>query len=35
MFEARVRAALGLGLLLGIAWALSTDRKKISWRLVG
>lgn len=35
MIEARLRAALGLALLVGLAWALSTDRRRISWRLVG
>ncbi len=35
MIEARIRAAVGLMLLLGIAWALSTDRRNVSWRLVG
>jgi len=31
------RAASGLGLvvLIGIAWALSSDRRRISWRIVG
>lgn len=35
MIDARFRAALGLVLLLAIAWALSTDRRSVSWRLVG
>ncbi|MDH5760515.1 MAG: NupC/NupG family nucleoside CNT transporter [Gemmatimonadota bacterium] len=30
----RVRAFSGLLVLLGIAWALSTDRKRIPWRVV-
>lgn len=34
MIDARVRAALALGLLIGIAALLSTDRKRIAWRLV-
>jgi CNT family concentrative nucleoside transporter len=28
-------SALGLVVLLGIAWALSTDRRRINWRVVG
>jgi CNT family concentrative nucleoside transporter len=35
MIEARLRAAVGLALLVGIAWALSSDRRRISWRVVG
>ena len=35
MLDARLRAALGLILILAIAWAFSTDRRKVSWRLVG
>ena len=35
MIEARLRAAVGLVLLVGIAWALSSDRRRISWRVVG
>jgi CNT family concentrative nucleoside transporter len=35
VIEARLRAALGLGLLILLAWALSTDRRRVSWRLVG
>lgn len=35
MIEARVRAALMLGLLVGLAWMLSADRRRIPWRLVG
>lgn len=31
----RARAAAGLALLLGLAWALSEDRRRISWRVVG
>jgi CNT family concentrative nucleoside transporter len=31
---ARIRAAVGLVLLLGVAWALSKDRRRISWRVV-
>lgn len=34
MIEARLRAAVALLLLVGIAALLSTDRKKIAWRLV-
>ncbi|MEM7418053.1 MAG: nucleoside transporter C-terminal domain-containing protein [Gemmatimonadota bacterium] len=34
MIDARLRAALALGLLIGIAAFLSTDRKRIAWRLV-
>ena len=32
---ARLRSFVGLLALLGIAWAMSTDRSRISWRLVG
>lgn len=32
---ARLRAAVGALVLLGIAWGLSTNRKHVSWRLVG
>ena len=32
---ARGRAAVGAILLLGLAWSLSTNRSKVSWRLVG
>jgi concentrative nucleoside transporter, CNT family len=32
---ARLRAAVGAVLLLGVAWGLSTNRDKVSWRLVG
>ena len=35
MFEERLRAVFGLALLLVIAWICSTDRRKVSWRLVG
>jgi CNT family concentrative nucleoside transporter len=35
VIEARLRAALGLTLLVALAWALSSNRKAISWRLVG
>jgi concentrative nucleoside transporter, CNT family len=35
MLEARLRAAVGLGLLVGLAWLLSADRRRVSWRLVG
>lgn len=31
---ARVRAALGLGALVGLAWLMSTDRTRIAWRVV-
>lgn len=34
MIEARLRAMLALGLLVLVAWLLSTDRKRIPWRLV-
>jgi CNT family concentrative nucleoside transporter len=34
LMEARLRAALGLCLLVAVAYALSSDRKSISWRLV-
>ncbi len=30
-----MRAAVGLVLLLGLAWALSSDRRRVSWSLVG
>ena len=30
----RLRSLLGMGVLIGIAWALSTDRRRISWSLV-
>lgn len=33
--SARARAVLGLMLLLGVGWALSADRRRISWRIVG
>jgi concentrative nucleoside transporter, CNT family len=32
---ARLRAVAGAALLIGIAWLLSTDRKRVSWRVVG
>lgn len=32
--ELRLRSLVGLVVLVGIAWALSTDRKRISWRVV-
>lgn len=32
---ARLRAAVGALVLLGLAWSLSADRKNVSWRLVG
>jgi concentrative nucleoside transporter, CNT family len=35
MFEGVLRGAGGLVLLLGIAWLLSTDRRRIDWPLVG
>jgi CNT family concentrative nucleoside transporter len=35
VIEARFRAALGLGLLLLLAWLLSSNRRAVSWRLVG
>ena len=31
---ARARAAVGLALLVLLAWLLSTDRRRVSWRLV-
>ena len=31
----RLRSLLGLGVMLSIAWLMSTNRKKVSWRLVG
>lgn len=31
----RLRSVVGLVVLLGIAWALSTDRKRVPWRVVG
>jgi concentrative nucleoside transporter, CNT family len=31
----RLRAAVGVVLLIGIAWRLSVDRSKVSWRVVG
>ena len=34
MIEDRVRAALGLGLLVALAWAMSSDRRSVPWRLV-
>ena len=34
VIEARARAAVGLVLLVLVAWLLSTDRRRISWRLV-
>ena len=30
----RLRAAVGLALLVALAWALSTDRRRVSWNLV-
>lgn len=30
----RARAAVGLVVVLGVAWALSTDRRSVSWRVV-
>jgi CNT family concentrative nucleoside transporter len=35
MIEARLRALVGLGLLIAVAWALSSKRAQISWKLVG
>jgi len=35
MIEARLRALVGLGLLIALAWALSSKRTQISWKLVG
>jgi CNT family concentrative nucleoside transporter len=32
---ARLRAAVGALVLLGLAWSLSVDRKNVSWRTVG
>jgi len=34
MLEPRLRSALGLAVLLGIAWLLSSARRNIRWRLV-
>ena len=31
---ARVRALIGAGLLVALAWSLSTDRTRISWRVI-
>ena len=31
----RLRSLVGMGVLIAIAWALSTDRRRISWSLVG
>jgi hypothetical protein len=31
---ARLRAVLAVFLIVGVAWALSTDRSKVSWRVV-
>ena len=31
----RLRAAAGLALLIAFAWSLSTDRRGVSWRVVG
>ena len=31
---ARVRALAGVALIVAVAWGLSTDRKRVSWRLV-
>jgi len=33
-FEAMIRGILGLGLLIGIAFLLSNNKRKINWRLV-
>ncbi|NNM33335.1 MAG: hypothetical protein HKO53_09730, partial [Gemmatimonadetes bacterium] len=30
----RLRAAVGLLVILGAAWAMSTDRRQVSWRVV-
>ena len=30
-----IRAVIGLAVLIGIAWLLSSNRKRVSWRLVG
>ena len=35
MIEARLRALVGLGLLIAVAWGLSSNRTQISWKLVG
>ncbi|MBT3324609.1 MAG: hypothetical protein HN396_00005, partial [Gemmatimonadales bacterium] len=32
---ARVRAAVGAVMLIGVAWGLSSSRDRVSWRLVG
>jgi CNT family concentrative nucleoside transporter len=34
-FVDRLRSLLGLGVLTGLAWALSVDRTRIAWRVVG
>lgn len=34
MLEARLRATVALALIVGVAWLLSTNRSRISWRLV-
>ena len=34
MFPPQLRSLAGLAILVGIGWALSRDRKAISWRLV-
>jgi CNT family concentrative nucleoside transporter len=31
----RLVGVLGIGVIIGLAWAFSTDRKRVSWRLVG
>ena len=33
-WDARARALLGVVLLLGLAWAWSTDRRRIQWRVI-
>jgi CNT family concentrative nucleoside transporter len=34
-FGLRLRSAVGLVVLLGIAWSLSSDRRRIPWRVLG
>lgn len=34
MIDDRLRAVVGLALLVGLAWALSTDRRRVAWRVV-
>jgi CNT family concentrative nucleoside transporter len=34
-FAARLMGLVGIAAMLGIAWLLSTDRRRVNWRLVG